>query len=366
MSAPINPVPISGYTTAGLLNPVELAHYSNFYHLPEYLQALETVMIYIDPWGNVFHLNGPWAGKEGVTLSQVMQGEQHLPFEQIITESAYELGATLERTNIVKRLIDFRLVIGGAGMNNITYRICEDRWWSGQVEDQPGWFGVFTRFSGWRWIQVWPFKTVDTSQKMDPAAYGNNLAQWDIQWIAPRPYYNKPALHQTWYAAQSGPPMSVDVTDALGVVTGQEDWYFGRIPIANQGDVSSYVVYLIEGEGKCQVSDNDSDRMVDIPPIFASDGLVYVNTDPVERTLTAENDPQDNLFYKIARGAGLFRFLLSLTGVDPSQGEALWERGYCRFMYEVAPKTVGNFKIRHTNPNAKVTVIMGQRFKRSR
>lgn len=363
MSAPINPVPISGYTNAGLLNPVEVAYYSVFEHLPDYLQALDTVFVYIDPQDNIFHLNGPHAGKEGVTLGQTMQGEFHLPFEQVVTDSAYQLGSTIERTNIVKRLIDLRVVIGRVGMNNLLYRLCEGRWWSGQVADKPGWLGCFTRYSGWRWVQVWPLKTVDTAQKMDPAAYGNNMSQWDIQWIAPRPHYHKPAFHTTWRARDSGPPQSVDVVDAVtGSVTGQQDWYYGRVALANQGDAETHVIYLIEGAGNCQVSDNNSDRMVDIPIIYDTDGLVQVNTDPIERTLVTANDPHDNLFYKIARAAGLFKFLL--TGIG-DQGEALWERGYCRFMYTIPPKSVCNFKIRHTNPDAKVTVVVSQPYQRS-
>jgi len=365
---PINPVPLGGYTTAGLLNNVELAHFSNFYHLPEYLQALQTVIIYIDPDGNITHLNGPHAGKEGVRLGQTIQGEHHLPFEQVVTESAYQLGATLEKTNITKRLIDCRVVIGREGMNNLLYRMCEDRWWAGQVIDRPGWLGVFTRYSGWRWIQIWPAQTVSTAQKMDPVAYDNNMCIWDLQWIAPRPYYSKPAFYKTWDAKTSGPPkmlptLEIETPWGQPVEIGEEPWYFGRVPIANQGDMSTYVVYLIEGEGKCAVSDNNSERMVELPEIYRSDGLVMVNTDPVERTLTAAFDPQDNLFYKIARAAGLFKFLLAGLG---DRGEALWERKYCRFMYKLPPKTVGNFTVRHTNPNAKITIVVGQRYQRSR
>ena len=361
---PINPVPLGGYTTTNLLNSTELLHFSNFYHLPPHLQALDTMMIYIDPQGNITHLNGPHAGKEGVTLGQQIQGEHHMPFEQVITESAYQLGATIERTNFIKRLIDLRVVIGRAGMNNILYRICEDRWWSGQVADRPGWLGVFTRYSGWRWIQVWPLKTVETAQKLDPAAYGNNMAQWDLQWVAPRPHYHKPAFKKLWEAKTSGPPKLLPSFDLAGVPLGQEEWWFGRIPIANQGDSDTYVIYLIEnGDGKTAVSDNNSARMVELPPIYDSDGLVMVNTDPVERTLTAAHDPVDNLFYKIARAAGLFKFLLAGIG---DRGEALWERGYCRFMYKLPAKTVGNFTVRSTNPNCRIEIIVPQPYSRSR
>lgn len=355
MTAPINPVPIGGYNTASRFTESDLIKWSNWGSIPPYLQSVDTKMIYIDPWGNVFHLNGPWAGKEGVAIYQNMQGEHHLPFEQIITESAYQLGATLERVNITKRLIDFRVFIGRPGMNFMQYRICEDRWWQGQVMDQPGWFGVFTRFSGWRWIQVWPMKNSDTAQKFDATANGNNAAIWDVKWIAPRPYYSKPARYLAWHAKDSGLP-KVDEDDG-------RTYYHGKVAIENDGDMETYGVFQIEGAGFAKLQDNDSARMVTTPEIFAEDGLVQVNTDPIERTIVAENDAHDNLFFRIARSAGLFKFLLGGIG---QRGQDIWERKYMRFMYAIPPHTTVTFDVQHTNPEAIINTVVPQRFQRSR
>jgi len=346
MTAPISPIPIG--QTAGYITPGVIAAYQNFDALPEYLQALDTVIIYIDPNGNVFHLNGPLAGREGVRLGQNIKGERHLPFEQVVTESAFQFGATIERTNYIRRNFNLRLMIGGTGFNNYTYRLCEDRWWAGQVETAPGWFGVFTRMTGWRWSAVWPLKTIDTAQKYDPVMYGNNYAVYDVDWVAPLPCFFKPAIYQTW--------------DTSGLVRDANGFFSGNVTLANRGDLPTYVNYIVNGSGLCQVQDNNSSTMVALPEIFASDGSVLVDTDPTHRTLVADNDPVDNLFYKLVRASGILSFFL---GVTASAGEAIWLRSYIRFVYTVPPQTVVHFKVANNNPKATITVIVPQRYKRA-
>jgi hypothetical protein len=344
MTALINPIPIgqtASYT--GKLNS-----YTTLEQYPEYLAGLQTQLIYIDPNSNVFHLNGPLAGWEGVQLGPTIQGEQHIPFEQVLIEGAFQLGATIQRTNVNKRLINFRVQI--AGKNNYLYRMAEERWWAGQVENQPGWLGVFTRLSGWRWIQVYPYKTVDSAQQIDPVAYGNNFAEWDINWIAPYPHYSKPTVYGQWSALTAGP-------------AGKDGYYSGNIVLANRGDVETHVYYLIAGAGLCQVQDNNSDRMVALPTIFNADGAVLVNTDPAEVPLQAENDPVDNVFYDIARSSGILNFFLS--GIDQSD-EPIWQRQFTRFMYKIPPNTATHFTVKHTNVNATITAFVPQRYKRGR
>lgn len=352
---PVSPGWIGGYNTAQRVTEADLIKYSSFERFPPHLRSDDITMIYIDPHGNTFHLAGPHAGLEGVVLHQNIQGDYHLPFEQVITESAYQLGATIERQVITKRVIDFRIYIGRPGMNWMTYLMCEDRWWAGQVIDKPGWFGVFTRFSGWRWIQVWPMKTVDTAQKQSPMAYGNNAAAWDIQWIAPRAYYSKPARYKAWRAVESGEPKK-DPDDG-------RTYYYGKVALANDGDMPTNVTYLIEGAGHFKVQDNADPRMVSGPEIFDTDGLVMVDTDPMERTITATNDAHDNVFFKMARSARLFKFLLGGFG---DRGEDIWERKYMRFMYQIPPKTTVTLSVQHTNPAAVITPVVPQRFQRSR
>ena len=103
-------------STASTLSayPNSIAPFKDFDALPEGLAARQTTVMYIDPNQNVFHLNGPLAGTEGVTLGQQLQGDRHLPFTQVVTESAYQLGATIERTNVDKRIINARVQMGNS------------------------------------------------------------------------------------------------------------------------------------------------------------------------------------------------------------------------------------------------------------
>jgi hypothetical protein len=346
MTAPINPIPIG--QTASYTVAQRYSSYTTLEQFPPMLSALETTVVYIDPNANIFHLSGPLAGWEGARFGKIMQGEQHIPFEQVLIEGAFQQGATIQRTNINQRLINFRIQV--YGKNNYLYRMAEQRWWAGQIENQPGWLGVFTRLSGWRWIQVWPYKTVDTAQELDPVAYGNNFAEWDVTWIAPWPYYSKPTLTAQWKALTSGPPNA-------------DGYYSGNIVLANRGDAETYVYYLVSGGGLCQVQDNNSSSMVALPQIFTTDGAVLCNTDPSQRTLTAQNDPADNLFYDIARSSGVLNFFLS--GIDQSD-QPIWERQYTRFVYTVPAMTATHFTVMHTNPNATISAFLPQRYRRAR
>jgi hypothetical protein len=336
------------------LQPETVATYSDIEELPYPLQAMETVMVFIDFNGNIFHLNGPQAGKEGVVFYENLQGEHHLFFEQVTVEGAYMLGGIIDRVNYAIRKINFRVYIGSPGMNNITYRMCEDRWWAGQDEVNGGWFGVFTRLTGWRWIQVYPAKTVDTTQKRDPVAYDNNCAVWDIDWIAVIPYYAKPSINSAaWVAANSGP------ANAQG-------YYTGTIGIPNHGDMASSVKYLVTGDnaGSCIVQDNNSTNFVTLPELYDTDGDVLCDTDPIHKTLVAQNDPQPDAYYAISSASGLLNFFLQ--SVSTPAHEALWLRGYVRFIYVVPPYSVVHLKVQHTNPGAVIIAQLPQRFKRSR
>lgn len=345
MSAPINPIPLGN--TAQYMNAALLSTYQNFSSVPEPLQGLDTTIIHMAPNGQITHLAGTGQGQEGVYLAQQVQGEQQLPFEQVVAESAFMWGAVIERTNYPKRLINMRIIIYGP--TTYAYQLCDNRWWEGQDETQDGWLGIFTRYTGWRWVPVRPLKTVDTAQKMDPVAYGNNLAVWDVNWICTRPYYSKPSLFATWTAKGSAQNSSGN--------------YVGTVTLANQGDMPTYVEYLIDGAGTAVVQDNNSSTLVTLPPIFDSDGPCLADSDPQNRTLTASADPIDNLFYKYLASSSVLNFLLSSVS---QQGEPWWQRGYARFVYSVPPQTVVQFSVQHNNPEATITVMLPQRYKRSR
>ena len=341
--------PVQIGATARYVTPMEITTYQTIDLLPERLAAQQTMVVYINPDGHITHLNGPLAGQEGVTMGQTVQGDRFLPAHQVTTASAWQMGSTIERQVYDDRKINFRVTIGGAGVNNYLFRMAEDRWWGGMPIDRPGWWGEFTRYSGWRFTQVWMDRECQTPQKLDPVANNNNMATYDLTFIAPLPYYSKPATYRQWSAGHS-------------IDQDSDGFYTGHVILANRGDMSSHVQYLVTGGGVCQVQDNNSSRMVELPEMFDSDGTVLVNTDPTARPLISSNDPVDNEYYKFIRASKVLNFFL---GDLAASGQAVWQRKYIRFVNEIPPMTVSHFQIRHTNQDAKVTVIVPQRFSRA-
>jgi hypothetical protein len=351
MTYPILPVPNNN--TAGFINDATIATYQDFFSIPQPWRGLDTTMVHLAPNGNITHLSGAGRGLEGITLGETLQGEQHLPLEQVISESAFEWGSTIERTNYPQRLINLRVTVGGTingwPYSTYQYQLVDNRWWDGQDETQDGWLGVYTRFTGWRWIPVRPLKTVDTAQKSDAVMYGNNFAVWDINWVCQRPYYTRASLFKTW--------------SAQGSRQASNGMYYGSLILANQADMQTYVQYLINGAGTCAVQDNNSSTLVVLPPIIDTDGPCLCDTDPQARQLTAANDPVDTLFYQYLQSSTVLKFLLSNVAGD---GEPWWERGYVRFTNSIPPRTVSTLNLQHSNPNATITAIVTQRYKRSR
>ena len=329
----------------------------DFERLPPRLKGMGTQVVYLSPAGQIFHLAGPKAGLEGVSLSSQLLGDQQWPFDVVLQESAYMMGASIQKVNINKRMFNLGVVIGrhNPPMTEYQYRMAEDHWWQGQDENQDGWLGVWTRFSGWRWIPVRPDSTVTTAQKLDTSAFGNNVSTWDITWVAARPYFTKPALHRTWKAedSETQPGRKADIPDL----------YTGTINLANRGDLDSYVSFLVSSPGQAWVQDNDSERMVELPYTGKKDGPYLCDTEPGHRTLTGAKDPVDSLLYDFIRQSKVLDFFLHDIG---SLGLPMQLRFNDRFVYKVPPKTAVALTVQHTNPNGQITAILPQRFRRSR
>lgn len=191
-----------GKTTASLIREDQIVAYDEWDKLPMRLQGLGTRVVLIGPDGWLFDLAGPHAGKQGVRLARTLQGEHHWPFELLLTEGAYQVGVTIERTNYKGRDINTGVTIGGdvPHLSEFQYRWAEDRFMHQLQQDRNSWLGVFTRFSGWRWTQVRLKQTIDTAQQLDTTAFGNNTATWDLNLLAPKPYYSKRMVWDTWDA----------------------------------------------------------------------------------------------------------------------------------------------------------------------
>jgi hypothetical protein len=338
-----------------------------FGRLPDALQSMATHVVYLAPNGKRFDLAGPNRGRQGVRLQKQLLGDQQWPFSQVITNSPYMMGATIERQNIMERKYNIGIIIGSHApqMTAYQYRMAEANWWAGQDESRDGWLGIYTRFSGWRWNPVRPDATIMTAQAMDPTAFGNNASAWDITWIGSRPYYTKPALYKTWEARTAGrpkPPPGSALGGLVDTLLGNV-YYWGSIPLANRGDMPSYATFFVSSPGQAIVQDNDSTRLVPLPVTTKPVGTYMCDTEPGHRTLTAANDPRDNLLFDYIRQSQVLNFLLGGIANEGLPLQLTWSN---RFMYMIPPRTEVTLTVGHTNRNAVITAVVPQRFKRSR
>jgi hypothetical protein len=331
------------------------------------LQGLRTSAVYLSPASQLFNLAGPHKGVQGVRFATQVQGDQAWPTEQVLTRSPYLMGADIQRTNVGERMFSAGIVIGSQAppMTEYQYRMAEAHWWEGQDENNDGWLGFYTRFSGWRWIPVRPFETLKTPQRMDPTAYGNNASMWDISWLAARPYFTKVALTGTFTAALAGtptPPPGALLGGLIDQLVG-DTYYWGTIVLANRGDLPSYAQFFVTSPGQAIVQDNASARLVTLPDTAASVGTYMCDTEPGMRTLTAANDPQDNLLFDLIRQSQILNFFLS--GIA-NEGLPLQLQFQNRFIYNIPPRTVVQLTVGHSSQGGVITALVPQRYKRSR
>lgn len=338
----------------------------NFASLPEPLQGLHTHALYVSPRNKVFELGGPRRGRQGVRFVNQLTGDQQWPFSQVLTNSPYIMGADLHRTNIPERLFQAGIVIGSHNppMTEYQYRMAADNWWDGQDENNDGWLCMYTRFSGWRFEPVRPFETVKTPQAQDVTAYGNNVSCWDISWLATRPYFTKPAVYDTFLASKAGPPRPAPAPPLLGLIDQLigDEYYWGTIVLANKGTLPSYVTFLVSSPGQAILQDNASGRLVTMPDTMPSRGTYMCDTEPGHRTLTAADDPVDNLAYDLIRQSKVLDFFLGHIANEGVPLQLTWNN---TFRYCVPAKTAVHLTVGHSDPNGTITAILPQRYKRA-
>lgn len=324
------------------------------------LRGLNTKHVYLSPDGSrLWNLSGNWAGKDGVLLDEKLQGSMHLPFEQRYSAGPYMIGEELERTDYRKRVYNFGVIVGpGVNYlsrrrfpdNEFSYRMLEEKWWSDWPEnknDPAGFWGTYTRTHGWRWIRVRHGEANDQVLDLDPTAFGNNCQEWSMTIHGEFPFYSKRAWTKTWANNEDNDQIN-------GVNT-------GVIPLVNAGDWKPWPKFIVEGAGEVTIQDGVTDRMVELPKIFASDGMVLVDTDPAARTLTGSKDPVDNLFYKLIRNSEVLDYILGdLTSADSGLPVGRRMPGGIGFSSQLPAKSVTHVKVTHTNPNGKITAVVPQ------
>ncbi|OBB58038.1 hypothetical protein A5755_26975 [Mycolicibacterium fortuitum] len=324
------------------------------------LRGLNTKHVYMSPDGRrLWNLSGNWAGKEGVLLDQKLQGSMHLPFEQRYSGGPYMIGEELERTDYRKRVYNLNVLVG-PGINYLTrtrfpdnefaYRMLEEKWWADWPENKnapAGFWGTYTRTHGWRWIRVRHGEANDQTLDLDPTAYGNNCQAWAMTIHGQFPFYSKRAYTTVWANNE-------DNDQVNGVNT-------GLLALVNAGDWKPWPKYIVEGAGHVTIQDGITDRMVELPEIFATDGLVLVDTDPAARTLTGSKDPVDNLFYQLIRNSEILDYILGdLTKADSGLPVGRRMPGGIGFASPIPAKAVTHVKVTHTNPAGKITAVVPQ------
>ena len=320
--------------------------------IPRHLRYGHTRWVYEGPNGLHWDLSGRSEGKQGARLVETLAGAYHMPFEHLLTESAYEVGATYERTNYLKRSIHWAVVLGGRQYTSLAYSMIENNWWDSWREETPGWLGCITPFGGIRWASVQVEKAIESPMKKDPRYAGNNVMVWDMNIMALKPWYARRMLIDKWTA-------NADAVAAQGY----DETVF---TIANRSELPVWPMFIYTPPGRCWVQDGMTSRMQELPLITNKDGYVLVQTDPAERTLSASKDPVDELFYDLiadfARQSRILDlFLHDLTSLELP----VWRRQPgIRFTSQIPPRTVANLRVRHNTAGGTVVCMIPQRYKR--
>lgn len=320
------------------------------------LTAEETKIVWVGPNLKWWDLAGNLAGRQGIIATNELSGVGLIPFEHKYSEGPYVEGATLERTDIKKRIIKFGVQIqpnrnarqDAKFTSSFKYRYLESLWWSSWSKDRFGYLGFFTRATGWRWIKCVLESDTNGSFGLDPVAFRNNSAIYDMSVVAVDPYFYKMPYARTW----KNDPTKVEV-DGTGFAT-------GNISLANRGSVISHPKFIVTCPGHARVSDGPN-NLIDLPETSVADKFYMVDTAPNELALQGSVDPVDNPWYRFVRQAGLLDYFLHDIAI---QGLPIWQRweNPVVFDYAVGPMTAVTAKVQHDYPNAEITMIMPQRY----
>ncbi len=328
------------------------------------LRGKHTKIVYVSPDGErLWNLSGDWAGKEGVVLAPNFQGSMHMPFDQRYSAGAYQLGEELERTDYRKRVFNLGVFVGPHinylsrrryPDNEFSYRMIEEKWWADWPEHHrapAGYWGEFTRTHGWRWIRVRQGEANDQALELDPVAYGNNSQAWAMTLHAQFPFYSKRPYTTVW---------KNDASNAQ--LNGRNN---GVFYLPNRGDWDQWPKYIVEGFSKggdtVTIQDGITDRMVELPEFFETDGMVLVDTDPAKRTLTASTDAVDTWYYKLIRSSEVLDYILGdISNADSGVPVGRRMPGGIGFASQLPKKASTAIRVTHTNPNGKITAIVPQ------
>lgn len=236
------------------------------------LLALDTTkIVYIGQSGKCWHLAGPNMGAEHVTFGTDPTGMIFGPEELLFSEGARQDGATFLRSVKSKRELDFEIQIGGNDPRH--HRAVHDAFFRDVSVTRPGRFGVYTKYAGWRWLQVRLGEPPSPKWGKDPAL--RHYQAYDLMFIADDPL---------WWSFKN----TYEWSNTLGV--NETD-----LALRNAADQVAWPKYVMNGPGRWFIEDPipgvdsfDEIRMVMMPMLETGDTLM-LDTHPRHPTLRLYN-----------------------------------------------------------------------------
>lgn len=237
------------------------------------LQDEGTKIVVWDVNGRVWHLAGPNAGREGVTLS-AQSGYMFAPVQLLTTEGARQDGATFSRSVRWKKEWDFLAIIAPASRTSANptrdFLAVHDAWFRGWSTDKPATVGYFTRHQGWRFQRFQLDAAPEVSGDIDPTR--NGFAMYKMSAVAMDPL----ARH----------------FDETAVWTNASGLNEGVLAMRNAADQPAWPRYTMNGPGRWSVLDpvgGQQPRLVQTPRLLAGQTL-RIDTHPRHRTAQLHTD----------------------------------------------------------------------------
>lgn len=225
-----------------------------------FLHDQRTKVIYFGPEGQVMHLSGFGAGKEGYRLGVEPSELYFVDMELLWLEGARQDGASYQDTVLAKREVDFEVQIAGDTARQFSAR--NNHWWESWSTSAPGTLAIFSRYTGWRWIKVRLAGDIQAKWGKDPILI--RACDFDMTVAADDPLYRSFREKALWKNTNG---------------TGK-----GVLQIPNPGDHSGYPEYTMPGPGTYSIQDGPDGEMLELPPVPAG-RTMYVNTHPQKLTI---------------------------------------------------------------------------------
>lgn len=306
----------------------------------------------------LWHTGGFYGGAEGALITGPVKGMVHVPFKSIWHEPAYK-PPRFERTVDERREISTRITL--MSDNEVGWFDTESKFWNGMDGNTPGHWCVFTRRYGDLYLPMQLLNAVENELEDDPTANGYNAQEWDIllaadgepRWrtpdIRPKPWRNDMSVTKS--VKQDDNPLSPNVT--VGV---------GQLKVANKGTTPAWPVYHVTAPGRCWLPDGVSGRMLRVPKLNPGEH-VLIDTDPSHRIAISALDPVDDWTKQLVRNSELLNWLFGEYG---DSGQMVIERFHGQgFTQAIAPESVAVLPIWHSQPGARVSVRLPQRYERA-